>query len=253
MPDGMDLVQRVRGPAVALGSITPSGNVVVERVTTAVLSDFPAASGHFSRVAVVGSADGYADDYDWDGMLRAATLLAHAAPAAIVWNGSKGGSIGIGRDEALCERIRAATGVPATTSTLAILASLRARGLRRVALVTPYGAGYAAKIPPHFAAAGLEVVAGAHAGLSDNLAYASLPDADIVAMARSTAAARPDAIIAYCTNMPAAHLADALERELGIPFYDSTSAGVWGALRLAGLATAPGRRWGSLFGQDLVL
>ena len=112
---------------------------------------------------------------------------------------------------------------------------------------------YAGKIPPHFAAAGLEVVAEAHAGLSDNLAYAGLPDAAIMAMARSAASARPDAIVAYCTNLPAAHLAAPLEAELGVAFYDSTSAGVWGALRLAGVATAPGRAWGSLFGRDLVL
>lgn len=241
----------VRRPTTALGTITPSGNVVVERVTTAILAAFPALSGHFSRTTVVGSTDSYAEDYDWDGMLRAATLLSHAAPAAIVWNGSKGGSLGFDVDRTLCRRITEATGVQATTSTLAIDAAMRARGQRRVALVTPYAPAYAAKIPPHFAAAGYTVVAEAHAGLSDNLSYAALPDADILALARSVAAARPDAVIAYCTNLPAAHLVAALEAELGVAVYDSTSAGVWGALRLAGQPTAPGAAWGSLFGLDI--
>lgn len=242
------MLDRVRGPSLGLGTITPSGNVVVERVTTAILAAFPAVSGHFSRIEVTGSSD--TGDYDWDGMLRAATLLSHAAPAALCWNGSKGGSLGFDVDRALCTRIEAATGIPATTSTLAIDAALRANGQRRLAFVTPYTPGYAAKIPPVFAAAGYTVVAEAHAGLSDNLAYAALPDSDIAAMIRDVAASRPDAIIPYCTNLPAAHLVDALERELGIAIYDSTSAGVWGALRLAGQATAPGRAWGSLFGQD---
>lgn len=245
------MLDAVRRPTTAIGTITPSGNLVVERVTTAVLADFPAVSGHFSRTTVVGSSDAYADDYDWDGMLRAAELLAHAAPAALVWNGSKGGSLGFERDRELVERIRAFTGIAATTSTLAISAAMRARGERRVALVTPYAAGYAAKIPPHFASAGYDVVAEAHAGLSDNLSYATVPDEDIVAMARQVATARPDAIIAYCTNFPAAHLVGLLETELGISVYDSTSAGIWGALRLAGVATAPGARWGSLFGLHL--
>ena len=243
----------VRRPTVALGVITPSGNVVVERVTTAVLAAFPDASAHFSRTTVVGSTDRYTEDYDWDGMLRAAELLSHAGPASIVWNGSKGGSIGFDVDRALCRRISGSTGLPCTTSTLAIDAAMRARSQRRVALVTPYAAAYAAKIPPHFAAAGYAVVAEAHAGLSDNLSYAAVPDADILAMARSTAAARPDAIIAYCTNFPAAHLVAALEAELGIAVYDSTSAGVWGALRLAGQGTAPGAAWGGLFGCDIDL
>jgi hypothetical protein len=56
----------------AIGTITPSGNVVVERVTTAILQDFPEVSGHFSRIPVFGSSDAYKDDYDWDGMLGAA-------------------------------------------------------------------------------------------------------------------------------------------------------------------------------------
>ena len=47
-----------------MGTITPSGNIVVERTTTAILADFPAVSGHFSRVEVVGSTDAYKDDYD---------------------------------------------------------------------------------------------------------------------------------------------------------------------------------------------
>jgi maleate isomerase len=243
----------VRGPHVALGVVTPSGNVVVERVTTAVLADFPAVSGHYSRVPVHGSAAIHAPGYDWDAMLTAANLLSHIGPASIVWNGTKGGSVGFELDVALCQRIKDATGIRATTSTLAIQAALRANGQRRVALVTPYDKAYAVKLPPHFAAAGFEIVAEADAGLADNLAYAGLPDADMLAMFRAVAGAKPDAIIAYCTNMPAAHLADAMERELGIQVYDSTSAGVWGALRLAGQPTAAGRAWGSLFGQDLAL
>lgn len=244
----IDPLTAVRRPTVGLGIITPSGNVVVERVTTAVLTDFPAVSGHFSRTEVVGSADAYADDYDWDGMLRAAELLSHASPACICWNGSKGGTLGFDVDRLLCERIRAATGLPATTSTLAIDAALRATAATRIALVTPYRPAYAARIIPVFAAAGYEIVAEAHAGVADNLAYASVEDDVIRAMLRNVAAARPDAILTYCTNFPAAHLVGAMEEELRVPIYDSVSAGVCGALHLAGQRTAPGRRWGSMFG-----
>ena len=76
-----DPLTAVRRPRIGIGTITPSANVVVERVTTAVLADFPDVSGHFSRTEVVGAADRYTDDYDWSSMLRAAELLAHAAPA----------------------------------------------------------------------------------------------------------------------------------------------------------------------------
>ena len=115
-----------------IGPITPSGNIVVERMTTAILADFPVVSGHFSRIEVVGSTDAYKDDYDWDGMMRAAELLSHAGPDVICWNGSKGGSIGLDADRRLCERITGATGRPATTSSLALLEAFASTGVHRL-------------------------------------------------------------------------------------------------------------------------
>jgi maleate isomerase len=247
------MLELVRRPRLGIGTITPSGNVVVERVTTAILTGFPEVSGHYSRVEVTGSSDKYPHDYDWDGMLGAAELLSHARPAAIVWNGSRGGSFGFDVDRTLCARITERSGIPSTTATLAVDAAFRAGGVRRIGLVTPYRPAYIAKIPPVFAKAGYEIVTEAHAGLEDNLSYALLPDADIVGMIRTVAAHDIDAVLTFCTNLPAAHLVDAMERELDIPVFDSTSAAVWAALRLAGQPTAPGRAWGSLFGRDLDL
>jgi len=230
-----------------IGTITPSGNIVVERMTTAILADFPAVSGHFSRIEVAGSTDAYKDDYDWDGMMRAADLLSHADPDVICWNGSKGGSIGLDTDRHLCERIMAATGKPATTSSLAIPEAFATTGVRRFGLVTPYASRYASRIPPHFCAQGHACVAQAHAGLSDNLSYCTIADADIIAMVRTVAVEQPNAIILYCTNFPGAHLVAEVEAEIGVPIYDSVSACVWKCLRLFGEPTSAGGRLGSLF------
>jgi maleate isomerase len=241
-------VSAYRRQTTAIGMITPSANIVVERVTSAILNGFPEVSGHFSRIPVFGSSDPYAGGYDWETMLDAARLLGHARLGVICWNGSKGGSLGFAVDRELCERITAATGTPATTSTLAIVEALAARDLTRLGLVTPYAEPYQRKIVERFATEGLICVAEAHADLTDNFSYCQISDERIVAMVRAVAAARPQAILTYCTNFPAAHLVAALEDELGIPIYDSVSAGVWKALRLAGIGTASGYRWGSLFG-----
>jgi len=238
-----------RGQTRGLGMITPSSNIVVERMTAAILRDFPSVSGHFSRIRVVGSSDAYSDDYDWEGMLSAAELLGHAQLDTICWNGSKGGSIGLDADRKLVASITDKTGIAACTSTLAIEELFLRKGISRFGLVTPYATAYASKIPPHFARAGFTCVAQAHSGLTDNFSYCTVPDADIVAMVRDVAASRPQAIITYCTNFPAAHLVDVLERELGIPIYDSVSIGVWKSLCLANVPTAPGRRWGSAFAE----
>lgn len=242
-----------RRQTAAIGTITPSGNLVVERVTTAILDDFPQVSGHYSRAPVHGASQVLVDSYDWDAFLGAAGLLAHAKPGVICWNGSRGGSIAFEIDHELCRRVTAATGVPATTSTTALEAVFRATGVTRVGLVTPYDREYQHKVMEVFAREGVPVVAEAGSGLTDNFSYAAVPDAEIVGMMRTVAAAKPDAIVAYCTNFPAAHLVDTLERELGVPIYDSVSIGVWAALRKLGIATAAGRRWGSLFGRDEIV
>jgi maleate isomerase len=38
-----------------------------------------------------------------------------------------------------------------------------------------------------------------------------------------------------------------LERELGIPVYDTVALGIWAGLRAAGVDTRPARAWGRLF------
>lgn len=231
----------------AIGMITPSANLVVERVTSAILADFPDVSGHFSRTPVFGAKDLFPDDYDWDGMLGAARLLAHAKPDIIVWNGSKGANLGFPVDDELCRRITAETAIAATTSTVALQAVLPVLSARRIAVVSPYASAYQERLIGRFRSEGLDVVAEAHAGIADNLDFAAMTDGAIAGLIRQVAAARPDAILTWCTNMPAAYVVDELERELGIPILDSTTLAVWHALQLAGVLDGRGRRWGRLF------
>ena len=233
-----------------IGTITPSGNTVVERITLGVLRDLPRVSAHFSRTPVFGSSDPSPDAYATEGLLAAAKLLAHAKPDVLVWNGSKGSGIGFAHDRALVEAIQGETGIRATTSMLGLDALLKTRGVRRIAVVTPYSDAGHAKTLRCLAAEGYDCVADAHAGLTDNLSYASIALDNIAAMARGVAAAKPQAILCLCTNFPAAVVAAALEAELGLPVYDSTALGVWHALKLAGVDTdAATQAWGSLFSE----
>lgn len=232
---------------VFVGTITPSGNTVVERVSLAILADFPEVSVHFSRTPVAGSRDPFPDSYDLDGMLGAARLLADAGLAAMVWNGSKAANIGLAHDRALCHDIERLTGVRAGTSMLALDDALRRRGFERIALVSPYAADYQAKSIARLGAEGYSIVADAHGGRSDNLSFAAIPPEEIAAMVRGVASARPSAIVTLCTNFAAAPVVPGLEAELRIPIFDTVALGVWELLRLAGVPRTPGARWGQLF------
>jgi maleate isomerase len=248
----MSAAARYAGQRHFIGTITPSGNTVVERVTLGIVRELPEVSVHFSRTPVFGSSDPSPDGYATEGLLAAARLLAHAAPDILLWNGSKGAGIGFEHDRALVDSIQAETGIRATTSILGLVDLLAARDIRHLGVVTPYSSASQQKTLDCLAREGFECVAEAHAGLSDNLSYASVPAEQIAGMARQVAKARPQAIVCLCTNFPAAIMTAPLEAELGLPVYDSTALGVWHALRLCGADTrAAAPLWGSLFAQDL--
>lgn len=230
------------------GMIVPSSNTIIERVAAGIIGDLPEASCHFARIPFVGSAVHDADSYDFDAMCAAARLLAHAELDSIVWNGSKGGSIAFDLDRELARRLREATGIVASTSVLAVDEVFRATGVRRYGLITPFTDAYQMKVLRTFSGEGYECAAERHLGLSDNYAFSTVTEAEIARMAREVAAAKPDALLAFCTNFHAAPLVSALEAEVGIPVYDSVSIGIWKGLQLAGIDTSRAApRWGGLF------
>ena len=236
---------------IAIGTITPSGNRTVERVTQAICATLPGVVPLFTRIPVYGNTSPdrvAAGPYDLPTMRRAAELLGHAAPAAICWNGSKGGDYGFDIDDRLCAELSDAAGVPAVTAALATLQILRALSVTRIALITPYSLAVRAKCLESFVAKGLTVTGERHAGISDNLAYGAVPPAEIAAMARAAVADGPaQAVVVFCTNFNGAPMAAELEAEIGLPVVDSTAAGVWALLRAAGVDTRAVTGWGRIF------
>ena len=230
-----------------MGVVTPSGNTVVERVTMAILENFPQVTPLFSRTPVFGETDAYPTSYDQLGMLGAARLLAHAKPDVMVWNGSKGAKIGVQYDHDFSAQVLAETGIPCSTSIIAMEQVLREHKLSRVAVVTPYDDAYQEKLVAALEAAGYEVVGESHAEQKGNISFASISAETIEALIRKVMPSKPDAILVLCTNLPAAPVAPALEEEFDIPILDSTSLGVWAGLKLLGLDTTPARTWGRLF------
>jgi maleate isomerase len=230
----------------SFGTITPSSNIIVERVTLAMTRDIADVSPHFARFGFAGPSDTVVDDYHWPSMLGAAQLLADAHVDVICWNGSKGGELGFDRDRTLCRRIEDQFGIPAVTSVLALDGLLSANGIERIAFVTPFRQPVNDKIIRGWSAAGYDCIANLGAGLSDNFSYSTMAPETLTAMARQVAEAKPDAILFYCTNLPGAGLCATLEAELDLPVLDSVSAGVWGALSALGLGGSLPTKWGRL-------
>jgi maleate isomerase len=234
---------------VRLGMLTPSSNTVLEPVTTAMLAGLPEVSAHFSRfkvteIALSAQALGQFDDTE---ILRAAELLAHAKVDAIAWNGTSASWLGFDRDEHLCERIRAATGIAACTSVLAFREIFERSGVRRIGLITPYLDDVQSRIMANWQASGFYCSAERHLRLQDNFSFAEVEEEEIAGLARAVAREGCDAIAIVCTNMRGAGLVEQLEGELGIPIYDSIATTLWKSLNVAGVPSSRIGQWGSLF------
>jgi maleate isomerase len=235
--------------AVRLGMLTPSSNTVLEPTTTAMLSGLSDLTVHFSRfrvteIALSKQALGQFDDSE---VLRAAELLAHAKVDVIAWNGTSASWLGFDRDERLCERIKGETGIQACTSILAFREIFSDEGIRQIALVTPYTRDVQERIVANWAASGVACAVERHLGLSDNFSFAQVDERGVADLVVEVGRQGCEAVAVVCTNMRGARMTEVLEKELGIPVYDSIATTVWSSLRIAGVEPSRVQGWGSLF------
>ncbi|MXP63075.1 Asp/Glu/hydantoin racemase [Roseomonas sp. M0104] len=234
---------------IRLGILTPSSNTVLEPLTQAMLAVLPGVSAHFARFRVteIALSPAALAQFDDSAILRAAELLADARVDVIGWSGTSGGWLGFEADTRLCRRITEATGIPATTSMLALNEILAGTGVTRMGLVTPYRDDLQAKIVANYAGIGVDCVAERHLGLQENFSFAGVEEPTVQGMVREVAGARPQAVAVVCTNLRGALQVAPLEQEIGLPIYDTIATVLWKALHLVGADTAPMKRWGSLF------
>ncbi len=236
-------------PSIRIGVLTPSSNTALEPLTSALVARVPGASAHFSRFRVtqIALSDRALGQFDDSKILAAAELLADAHVDVIAWSGTSSGWLGFEADRRLVARIRERTGIVATTAVLALNELLALRGVKRLALVTPYTADVQQRIVANYLEQGIEVVAERHLGISVNHDFALVEPDTLHRLMREVASARPQAITTFCTNLRAAPLAEAVEAELDIPLLDTVSTTVWGALRAAGADPSLVQGWGRLF------
>ncbi|WP_067672517.1 GAF domain-containing protein [Nocardia miyunensis] len=228
-----------------VGMIVPSSNTCLEPATYRMLSENDGVSAHFARVPVtrIGLDSAAASQFAIEPMLAAARSLADAGVDIIAWNGTAGSWLGIDHDRALCAALANATGIEVITSTSALLDACRAYGVTSLGLAVPYTAEVTERIRAVYRDEGIDCVASEHLGLTDNAAFAEVPQDRVRRMV--TAAGTPDAhaVAVVCTNVFGAAVAASAEAELGIPVFDSVTATLWRTLRSTG-AAVPG--WGDL-------
>jgi maleate isomerase len=230
-----------------IGMIVPSSNTCLEPLTYRMLEGRTDVTIHFTRIPVTRIAlDGSSDrQFDAAVMREAGRLLATADVDVIAWNGTSGSWLGAAHDRELVHEITDATGIPATTSTLAYLEAFKSFGTERIALFTPYTEDVNLQVIAAYEREGIKTVDHRALGLSDNESFARVTVDEMRPGSRELAAAAPDALVYLCTNLYGANITAEIEDGTAVPVLDSVAVTLWHALRLAG-APLLDPRWGKL-------
>lgn len=240
-----------------VGFITPSSNTALEPMTMAMTQQISTRiSTHFSRVPVktltLDSQD--VNQFQTQKMVDSAALLADGGLDAILWNGTSGSWTGKGfeADVELCEAIQQATGVPASTSSLAQVDVLKHYGIKNFALAVPYVEEPTTKIIETYGKLGYKTVKSARLDETENKIIGNTPFERIRQLLRDADSPDAECIVVACTNLPATAVLGEMEAELGKPVYDSIAVTLWKALQMTGIKI-PLHGWGRLLRDDPVL
>ena len=145
----------------------------------------------------------------------------------------------------MCAAITAATGVPASTSTLAQYDAFDRFGMTRFALAVPYTDDVTTQTIETYEAAGYSTVSHANLGMTSGRDMAYVPFDEIRRLLRAADSPDAECVVVICTGLPAALVVEEMEQELGKPIFDSVAVTLWKALDLAG-ASARIEGWGRL-------
>jgi maleate cis-trans isomerase len=139
---------------------------------------------------------------------------------------------GIGYDQELIKRIRAASGKPATTASTALLEALRVLSARQIVLGAPWSAAVNQTVATFIEANGVKVLAQEALGLVRNLDIGLLDPQTALDVGRRVNRAEADAVILACGNWSTFSIIDQLERDLGKPVLTTNQVSLWHALKM---------------------
>jgi len=215
-----------------IGLLVPSSNSTVEVEFYRALPDD--VSLHVGRLPITQvDPESIADMVD--PLAAEAKKLASADVDVIVLGAAAPSFLkGMGYDREMSQRIRQATGKPATTASTAFLQSLKALGVQRLALGTAYSTKVNAIAIDFLTANGIEVVKTECLGLVDNLEIGRLEVQTAYDLGRRIACPEAQAIAFLCTNWQSMASIDRLERDTGLTVLSSTQFSVWAALKTIG-------------------
>lgn len=188
------------------------------------------------------SPEGY--DQVIDAVTQVAKQLADDGAAAISLMGTSLSFYrGVAFNQHLLEAMHAATGLPCTTMSQAVLNGLAALGVRRVVIATAYIDDVNQRLATFLTDSGYHVNGVRGLAMTDINAIQALGTATLVDLCHQAwdAFGPADAIVLSCGGLKTLATINEVEQALGVPVVSSSPSGFWDLMRTAGRDShAPG-------------
>ncbi|TMS55098.1 maleate cis-trans isomerase [Mycobacterium sp. DBP42] len=179
-----------------------------------------------------------------DGVAR----LGPSRPDSMMW-ACTSGSFVFGRDGARrqADAVSAASGVPASSTSIAFVDALRHLDIHRVSVAASYPEDVAAHFVAFLSGGGVDVVSIGSHGIITAAEVGRLEQAEVLAMVQAADHPDAEAVLVPDTAMHTMSFIDRLESAVGKPVLTANQVTVWKGLQLIGPVPAlPGM--GRLFG-----
>jgi maleate isomerase len=187
-----------------------------------------------------------------DSVEESSQLLADARVDIIAFNCTAGSLIkGRGYDREIIERINQATGLPATTTTTAVIAGLKTLGVKKLILVTPYMEAVHRKEKTFLEDEGFRLLHDHCLNLDNCVQQYETDPLRWYEATKTLQDPRSDAYFISCGGIRVVEIIQRLENDLKKPVITSNQALVWHCLRMIGLE-GPMEGFGQLFKYSLV-
>lgn len=221
------------GDRLRIGIVVPSGNVIAEPEISAMLPSGVAA--YFTRLPLRGSSP---DELMGmlEGLDEATQLLADMQPDLLVFHCTAVTTYDSAIGNAIRDRMTALSGVPAMSTSDALVAALKALRIRKVVLLSPYLPNPHDREIEFLTEHGFHVVADAALGINTNRDMAAVDPAELYDFVARNALSTADAYFLSCTALRSADIIEPLEAFLGKPVLTSNQVMVWQALSLGGIS-----------------
>lgn len=213
-----------------IGLLVPPPNVVMEgEFYRSLPRDIALHTSHMYRSSSEVTVDGQVEMARNAG--QAALTIKMTRPDVIVFGCTSASFIkGLGWDEEVSRIVSDAAGVPALTTSAAVVRCLQSIGARRIAVATPYTDEINAREADFLGAHGFDLRSLEGLKIRDSVAIGRVPLQTAYDLALRADRSDADALFISCTNLRTLEAIGPLESALGKPVVSSNLASLWLAL-----------------------